>query len=177
MFSFIPEQQKKIITSQYRLRLVSLCFFALTAVSLIFFFSNLPAYFYGSVKVDEAKNRLKQSDKDNLGEEEEKYISEIKNANELIDKLNVKEDISITAPIKDLILLKKNIVIKSVSAKRDTDGKIVISGDALAPSREDLDSFVKKLKADSRFGDPAVPISGFVKSSNINFSFTIKTNY
>lgn len=176
MFSLLPEKQKKIISAQYKVRLISLWFLALTTVSIIFFFSVLPSYFYSSNKMVSAQ--AKSDTKNSAGDTPDaSFVDEIEHTLVYISKLEVVDPVNIMRPIEDLISIKKGVVINSVRITRGTEGNLTVSVSANAPKREDLVAFSKAVKADTRFKEVAIPISEFAKNTNISFSFNVTIKY
>jgi len=156
-------------------RLISLWFLALTTVSIIFFFSVLPSYFYSSNKISSIQAT---SDKNNLDATPDvSFVDEIEHTKVYIDKLEASDPVSIMRPIEDLISIKKGVLINSVRVTRGTEGSLTMNVTANAPKREDLVAFPKAVKADTRFKEVVIPISEFAKNTDISFNFNVTIKY
>jgi len=156
-------------------RLISLWFLALTTVSIIFFFSVLPSYFYSSNKISSIQAT---SDKNNLDATPDvSFVDEIEHTKVYIDKLEASDPVSIMRPIEDLISIKKGVLINSVRVTRGTEGSLTMNVTANAPKREDLVAFSKAVKADTRFKEVVIPISEFAKNTDISFNFNVTIKY
>lgn len=157
------------------MRLISLWFLALTTVSIIFFFSVLPSYFYSSNKISSIQAT---SDKNNLDATPDvSFVDEIEHTKVYIDKLEASDPVSIMRPIEDLISIKKGVLINSVRVTRGTEGSLTMNVTANAPKREDLVAFSKAVKADTRFKEVVIPISEFAKNTDISFNFNVTIKY
>lgn len=173
MFTLLPEQHKKKLWKQYRMRLVSFFCFFVTAVFLIAIGFLFPSYL--SLSLD--KNTL-SSDVSDL----ESKIS-IKNSKGLKETLDqIKTTLSLVKPDETSILNSIQIILKQMPGGisvqsinyirgQGAPSSITISG--IASERDNLISFTKQLQKELSFTNVTLPVSNLAKEFNVPFSLTI----
>lgn len=183
MINLIPNQEKKKMVRQFYYRLVIL-FLAMLSVS--FFIATLallPAYFFSSSKYKIASGKLDMQKAESaplFDKETEAIIKDINNKLNLIENAQ-KNKFLVSEKIINAILSKKisSIKITQISYENNAIGKspeeagrkVSISG--TAPSRETLLSFRKALEDSSDFKSVDLPISNFIKGSDIQFYLSL----
>lgn len=158
----------------YRLLILSLAI--LCACTAIVIVAILPSYLLSALKSRVAQARLeaqKAQPAPSFGDETLAVIKDLNKKLSIIENgqnnaLNVSDKV-----IKAVILKKSsNIKITEISYQVSPGGgQISISG--TAPSREELLSFRQALDDDPLFKNVDLPISNFVKGSDIQFSMSL----
>ncbi len=177
MINLLPYIEKKRIRGLYRLRLAvaALTFLSISGAVLVILFA--PSYILSNTKETFAQ---KQFDA-HQGNETAAIDADMSQS---IDDINKKLQIftglgkpflvsdSVIAPI--LRQKSQAIRIRQVAYTKSSDGKtpeVTLSG--TADSREALLSFVDRLKTEQAFSKINLPVSNFVKGSDIDFSLQI----
>ena len=144
---------------------------------LVAFFSLLPSYFISSVKNSLMSARLENQKLEPLplrGEDSLALLKDIDNKIILVEKFE-KNKFPLSVKVINAIILNKRPDIKITQISYENNGisekKISITG--IAPSREVLLLFREALENSSTFKNVNLPISNFVKGSNINFSLSL----
>ena len=178
MLNILPTEEKKKILVEYRLRLGVVSVFALGALVFSSLVLLAPSYMlavvkYNGISEELSALELKQS---NAGQEKE-VGAQIRDENKKID-LFLKGDTSgrLSPPqtILNIIGIKGDAIkiqgfIYDASALQE---RLVVTG--VAADREGLARFVETLKKDPTFTKVELPISSYVKSSNIDFSVVVE---
>ena len=178
MLNILPTEEKKKILVEYRLRLGVVSVFALGALVFSSLVLLAPSYMlavvkYNGISEELSALELKQS---NVGQEKE-VGAQIRDENKKID-LFLKGDTSgrLSPPqaILNIIGIKGDAIkiqgfIYDASALQE---RLVVTG--VAADREGLARFVETLKKDPTFTKVELPISSYVKSSNIDFSVVVE---
>ncbi len=177
MINLIPNEEKKIMFRDFYHRLLNVVLVMLAASFFIASLAITPAFlsaYYGGNLIN--KN-LQVQNTEIVSEVDQNTLSEVRSLQDkmsLIEKTQ-REKYLISNNIINEILIKKlnNIKITDISYKSSSPrGKIVnISG--LAPSREALLIFRKSFEENPAFKEVDLPISNFVKGSNIRFYLTL----
>ncbi len=177
MINLIPNAEKKEMIKGFYHRLAVL-FLIMAGVSfLIAFVAILPSYFLSSVKNRIVNTKLKIQKSEPTPVSNSQTLAVIKDLNTkltLIEKTQ-NSKVTILKEVINTIILKKtpNIKITDISYESDPlkGKKISIQGNA--PSREVLLLFRQKLEDDNTFKSVDLPISNFVKGSNIQFYLSL----
>ncbi len=171
MIKFLPEKNKKEIKIEYFSRVVVLVLIFLVFLGVFGVFSLFPGYiisYYRDISIAE-QSKSAQLNKVDVSVQEKT----VKTTNELISFLTQLEDKKPSVPMFN-ILAKVNsyIRITQISYTKDKDGfKFIVKG--TAKTREGLITFIRDLKADKNLSGVSLPVSDFVKSSDIDFSLNI----
>ncbi len=173
MINLIPNQEKKKMMKDFYYRLAVLFLLMLCVSLLIAGFALVPSYFLSVSKVNIARENLETQKSEPAPVFNQDASAMVKDLN---SKLNLVENAervkyTISEKVINAVLLKKipSIKITRISYENDSfkGKKIGISG--TAPSREVLLSFRQALENDASFKNVDLPISNFVKGSNIEF--------
>ena len=173
MINLIPNAEKKETIKDFYYRLVVL-FFIMAGISfLIAFVAILPSYFLSSTKNRIVNTKLEMQKSEPVPVLNSQTLVVIKDLNTkltLIEKTQ-NSKFTILKEIINAIVLKKmsNIKITDISYKNDLLKGKQISIQGNAPSREVLLLFRQKLEDDTTFKSVDLPISNFIKGSNIQF--------
>ena len=178
MINLLPVEKKKQILLEYRMRLgvvVIVAISALTTASLILL---IPSYLLSISKYNTATKNLAILEATQGGGLQEKEV------NAQIGAMNKKIEFFLRGagaqPFSPLEIISKILKIKGSTIKiqsfvysTNTQGRqLVITGKA--SSRDSLAEFVAALKEEPSFSRVELPISSYVKSSDIGFSLLIE---
>ncbi|OGI64176.1 hypothetical protein A2914_00520 [Candidatus Nomurabacteria bacterium RIFCSPLOWO2_01_FULL_41_21] len=179
MINLIPIEEKQKMTRAFYLRLTVVSLLVLGCSMLVAGVALLPSYFFVKVKQNLVLSKLEEQKAETLSSLE---LEAVTLTGKLNAKLNLVESSSqnkyiVSQKVINEILLKKipEIKITRISYSSSQEGrKIQISG--TAPSRDKLLSFNNALSNDPAFKQVDLPVSNFVKGSNISFFMTIIPN-
>lgn len=177
MINLIPNEEKKNKVKDFYFRL-SVVFLIILGFSMIIAsIMILPSYFLSSVKKNLVNTRLEMQKNEPVPVLDQKTlvdVSDLENKLKLIE--NTKQNkYTISQWIINEILFKKMNDIKITEIIYDntfSKGKI-ISVNGTAPNRERLLLFRQALEDDIAFKEVNLPISNFIKGSNIKFSLSL----
>ncbi len=177
MINLIPNQDKKKMIKSFYFRLTILSLWMLCIPLLILILVLLPSYFFSNYKNNLATKKLETQKAEQVplfDQETTAIIQEINTKLKLIEG-SQKNNFLPSEKVINAILIKNISSIKITQISYDnnsTNGKkIRISG--TAPSREVLLTFRQSLENDKAFKSVELPISNFVKGSNIQFYLSL----
>ncbi|MFA5936387.1 MAG: hypothetical protein WC822_00750 [Candidatus Paceibacterota bacterium] len=177
MINLIPNEEKKKITRDFYLRIITMIFVMLGSSVLIASILIFPTYIVSSVEKKAINEKLETQKKDAIPLPDQDTMMVIKN---LKDKLSLIENaqknkfVFSQKVINEIVLQKiSGIKITEISYQNDLKAgqKINISGKA--QSRDILLAFRRALEDDTAFSKVDLPISNFIKGSNIKFYLTL----
>ena len=177
MINLIPKEKKKKMTIDFYYRLVILFFAMLDFCIFVAFVSILPSYFISSMQNALINTRLETQKLEPISQAGEKSLAVVKDLNKKLSLIenSEKNKFLISVKVINAILLKKRPDVKITQILYENDGiqgkKIKIVG--TAPSREILLLFRKALEDSPGFKNIDLPISNFVKGSNIQFNLSL----
>lgn len=177
MINLLPIEKKKKILNDFYSRLIVVLFFALGISVFIASIVILPSYFMSSVKKNIVNQKLEVQKMEQIPKLDEQTLLTL---NSLNTKLNLVEK-----SINKKYLVSEKIIAEVVSRKisgisithisyenTGVNGRrISVTGTAL--SREKLLLFRQGLEDYSVFKSVDLPISNFVKGSNIKFNLNL----
>lgn len=177
MINLIPNAERKKMIKDFYLRLVVVVFFAIGLSVLAASILLLPSYFASNIKLNIANTKLATQRKEPVPDVDQKItgsIKEINNRLSLVERFQ-KDKYVVTERVINQVLLHKTADIKITEISYEESvpktQKIIING--TAPSRERLLVFRRALEEDTSFSKVDLPISNFIKGSNIQFSITL----
>jgi len=177
MINLIPIEEKRKNRRNFYLRILTVFLLMLSLAFLVADISVLPANIFSSLKKNLANIRLENIKKEPLpvvDEQTSNVINDLDNKLNLIDKIE-KEKFLVSKNVFDKILAEKTPDVKITNIFYETDPanqkSIIVSG--IATNREALLSFQNVLKADPIFSKVDLPISNFIKDSNIEFNLNL----
>ncbi len=177
MINLIPNEEKKKMSKDFYLRFVAILFIMLGISLLIALAAILPSYFFSSVEKKSISMELTQEDNEPISAPDQNTltaISDLKNRLGLIENVEKNKDIFSKRVIDEIIFKKiSGIKITRIFYQSGTPTGRSISIDGIAESREILLLFQQALEADVAFSKVDLPISNFVKGSNIKFSLNL----
>lgn len=189
MSNLLPEQYRKTLVREYKLRrliVVTWFVFILSLISLAFF---VPAFVF--IKIDESlvglqDNKSASAPTDAVGNETKnvsKTLAELDRASKIARELGsnpvafsvyeVMRVLQFKPPsirINEVAYVNKQTV--AVDDGGSAGSKIVVTMKGVADTRESLTVFGKFLAARPEFENVDVPISSFTKTTDIDFSLT-----
>ncbi len=173
MINLIPKEEKKAMIRGFYYRLVVL-FFTVIAVSLfIAGLTRLPSFFLSSTKISiaEANLNTQKNEPVPVPDQEALAVMQDLNAKLSIIKAASLNKFSVSRDVLSAIFLKKgsSIKITDITYTSDSTNGSQVYLQGLAPSREVLLSFRQALEDDPMFKQVDLPISNFVKGSDIEF--------
>ena len=177
MINLIPIEEKKKMVKDFYLRFIIICMINLGFVALIGSVALLPSYFFVSTKENVIKNKIENQNSIPLSTPDIETSTSVSSINKRLQIIeNAKQNkFFVTQKVINEILIKKipEIKINQITYEGNTpDGKkIQISGSA--PSREKLLFFRLALEDSGAFKKVDLPISNFVKGSDISFFITL----
>lgn len=177
MINLIPNEEKKKKVKDFYFRLSVAFFMVLGCSMIIATVAVTPSYFISLEKKNFINTALENQKNELVPLFDQKNLltfSDLKNKLKLIETAQQKKYI-VSEQVINEILLKKLPDIKITEIIYDstsTLGKtIIVNG--TAASREKLLLFRKALEDDVAFKKVNLPISNFIKGSNIKFSFNL----
>jgi uncharacterized membrane protein len=173
MINLIPKEEKKKMTIDFYYKILVLFFVMAGLSALVALVAILPAYFLSSMKYSLANAKLETQKGEPLPQEGEQTIAAIKDINNKLSLVEnaEKNKFPLSVKVINAVLLEKisNIEITEISYENNSVSGKKISITGTAPSREVLLLFREALENSSSFKSVDLPISNFVKGSNIQF--------
>jgi hypothetical protein len=173
MINLIPKEEKKRMKTDFYYRLFGL-FFSVFAFSLVLAsLFLLPAYFISSAKIPIMEIKLNAEKNGESSAFYEKSIALVKEINTKLDLIEKEKLIPSTRVFQGILQEKRaDIKITQILYENEASGKR-ISVTGIAPSREILLLFRLALENSPSFKNVDLPISNFVKGSDIQFNLNL----
>ena len=176
MINLIPNEEKKKMFKDFYFRLATLVFVLLSVSIFVGSISMLPSYFSSSVEKGFFEERLALQNfeaANSTGQNMSITVEDLKNRLNLIERETDNNFLSERVINKIISKRIEGIKINEISYQLGSSGeeKINVNGNAL--SREILLSFRLSFEKDQSFSKVDLPISNFVKGSDIEFSLTL----
>jgi Tfp pilus assembly protein PilN len=180
MINLIPNEEKKKMTKDFYLRLFTLSLIMLGMSLIVASIAILPSYFLSYAEENSINTNLESQKNESVFLPDQNISTIIK---DLKFKLNLienaqKKQATFSQRIINEIMLKKtpNIKITEISYQNDPQTGEQININGSASSREVLLSFRRVLENNAAFLKVDLPISNFVKGSNIKFYLSLIPN-
>lgn len=177
MINLIPKKERKRITKDFYYRLIVLFLVMLGFCVSVASVSIIPSYVLSSMKNTLINTKLETQKNEPLPPSGKESLSMIKSINSKLDLVenSEKNKFPLSEKVINAILFKKRPDIKITRILYENDEvkgkKISIAG--TAPSREVLLLFRRALEDDPTFKNIDLPISNFVKGSDIQFYLSL----
>ena len=177
MINLIPNKEKKEMVKAFYYRLLVLFLVTIGFSVFLIFVSILPSYFVSSVKMNFVNKKLENQKQELVPSPDQKILAEIKNIDTKLDVIENAENsqFSFSKKIINSVLANKisGIRIDAFSYQDNVvEGKkIKITG--IASSRKALLLFRQSFEDDTAFKAVDLPISNFVKGTNIQFYLSL----
>lgn len=178
MFELLPKNQKKELKREYFLRILTVILFLFFVIGILSLVSISPSYFLSLEKEKIVAKQFAEMEKlRNTNESDKESQSEIKKFKELNSFLKPPEKIVLIGDLVANIVNDKSQGIKihniSVNSYKKEKYQVIIKGNA--SSRDILKLFVENLKEGGMFESVDLPISNFMKVTDIDFYITLIT--
>lgn len=177
MLNLLPIQEKKKVLTEYRLRFFAFAVFTLGALIVANLALLTPSYLlavskYESISADLAEKQAKQG----AGGQVKTIDGQVRAINKEISLFLNDSSVKRVSPAEAMakIIRIKSAAIKIQGFSYDAGGpqeRIVVSG--IANDRDSLAQFVDELKKEGTFSSVDLPVSSYVKSTNIDFSIVL----
>ena len=186
MINLIPKEEKRKIAKVFYYRLAVVYLLTLSFSVLIGTVAIVPSYFLTKIKKDSIDKKLEIQKAEPAPLLEEKTRAIIKDLNLKLSLFENKKnnEFIVSQKIINAIILKKisGIKITDISYEDNYQNNSIplqnkkVSIRGIAPSREVLLLFRKALEDDVTFKSVNLPISNFIKGSNIQFYLNLIPN-
>ena len=177
MINLIPNEEKKEMAKDFYLRLATMSFLMLGISFLVSSVLIVPSYILSSSEKSSFETKLEIQKGEVIPLPDQNTISVIKDLKTKISLVEntEKNKVIFSQKILNEIILKKipSIKITAISYQSDSQKGKTISIVGKAPSREVLLSFRRALEDNPAFSKVDLPISNFIKGSNIRFYLTL----
>lgn len=177
MINLIPNEEKKKIIADFYFRFFSVFFIMLALGFCILAVLLFPSYFLSVIENRSVNARLVSQANEAIPLPDKNTLSAVDDLNK---KISIAEDFekqnqSLIGKVMDPVLSSKikDIKITSLSYMKlpEKPGQMTVSG--VATNREALVLFRQNLEKNVAFSSVDLPISNFVKGSNIRFSLEL----
>jgi hypothetical protein len=177
MINLIPKEEKKRMVRGFYYRLAVLCLIMIDFAILIALVVILPAYFISSARNSAIEAKLEVQKKEPqplIGEQSLMIVKDVNNKLSLVENAE-KNKFLVSVKVIDAVISNKRLDIKITQIVYQNDPtlgkKISLLG--TAPSREVLLLFSQALADNANFKNVDLPISNFIKGSNIQFNLNL----
>lgn len=173
MFKLLPEQTKKKIEKEYRLRRTVVLAFTLSLVLVIFAVGAFPSYLISHSRVEEARAKASASIESATSKDNE-VLGML--AEEVRTKISLLSSTNTGKPYESFreaaILAPEGIKIRSFRLEYvERNGTLVLDG--IAANRKALLDYQKILQSSGTFTGADLPVSQFAKDKDIEFTLTL----
>lgn len=173
MINLIPIEDRKKMAKDFYFRFFAVFFVMLGFSVFIASVAVLPSYFFSLVKKSSTNAKLEMQKKELMPLLDQETLAVIEN---LKDKLSLIENaelnkFEVSQKVINEIISKKmpDINVNRIFYENDPIKKKFVSINGIAPSREVLLLFRQALEENTAFSKVDLPISNFIKGSNIEF--------
>ncbi len=169
----LPQQEQSRLRRAYQFRIAALGTMMASLVMLVAVALLLPAYILTSIRRQTVADRLKMLDTREIDSKVGSLNSIITDINDRLKIFKKPNEIMVVS--SDMLLpvlaqTKSTLLVNSFSTDRTPEGLYTISVGGVAKNREALLMFERALRATPTFTGVDVPISNFVRGSDILFS-------
>lgn len=176
MINVLPQLEKQGLRREYYLRLAIVCLCNLTFLSMLATILLLPSYMLSASKEDSLEERLATMNKENgdvsladLNTFIEKINSTLSLFNINTPSRNISQDVLYPVLTVRTSSIKINQIL--FAERGESGAELDLHG--VAKDRESLQTFKLALEKTGKYQSVEVPISSFVKKSNIEFTITV----
>ncbi len=180
MINLIPNEEKKRMLRGFYYRAIVVFILGLSFAVFTSVVAISPAYFLSTVKKNLTVDKLEELTKEEvptIDQATERVIADLNHKLSVVENARL-NNFFVSENVINAIILRKLRDIKiyqiSYNTQIDSGAEIIIRG--MAPSRERLLLFRRALEDSSAFKEVDLPISNFVRGSNIEFSINLKPN-
>ncbi|MFA6273719.1 MAG: hypothetical protein WC662_00995 [Candidatus Paceibacterota bacterium] len=177
MINLIPIEEKKRQNRIFYFKLIVVFLWVLGFLVLITSIIITPSYFASNIKKSLIVDKIEAQKNERIPVLDQEALLAIKDLNNKISLIEdaQKNEFLVSQNVINEILLKKmpDIKINQISYENNLNEGAIVQIRGSAPSRERLLSFRKSLEDDSFFLKVNLPISNFVKGSDIQFYLSL----
>lgn len=177
MINLIPNEEKKMMIKDFYYRLVTVILLMLSLVALIASVALLPSYFLSSVKKNVINEQLDKEIVEEISSYDQQTllaVSALDSKLSLLEKSERDKFLVSDRVISEILSNRiSNIKITQISFENNEIKGKQISIRGTAPSRERLTLFRRALESNPLFKEVDLPISNFIKGSNIQFYLSL----
>ncbi len=172
----LPPSNKKAIRKKYWIRLIATSLGFFTMIEMLLIILLIPPYFLSVSKEKLAENRLETLN--NLNPEIktlniEKTIKNINNKLTFLSNKNLNQQISENIFGQLLKNKPSGILLTQILYNKKTDGSLALDLHGTAKNRAVLSAFKLSLDNNLNYKSVNLPISSFLKKTNLNFTISI----
>lgn len=177
MINLIPNEEKKKTARDFYLRLITLFFIMLGLSLAVTSTAILPSYFLSSIEKDFINSKLESQKNESVSLADQNtsaVVGDLKNKLGLIEKIEKNKSIFSQKIINEILLKKMpNIKITGIFYQNNSRSGKTINISGIAPNREGLLLFRRILEDNTAFSKVNLPISNFIKGSDIKFYLSL----
>lgn len=175
MFNLLPENLRKKIITEYKLRLVIVIILSVIIVQMSFLVFLFPSWLISYYKEKDSSIRNEEINQFLSTLDISSTTSYIRSLNTTLNIVNETLEYPKLVPVLDSILAKRtsNIRFKGINYSVNSSDSAVITLSGIGSTRESLVSFTKSLEQIESFKKVDLPISNLAKDKNIDFSISI----
>lgn len=177
MINLIPNEEKKKMRRDFYYRLMVMFLVAVAMSIFIGVIVLVPSYVLSAVKSKLALEKLELQKSEPVPVPDQVTLDAIATLDKkisIIEKI-IQKPFGVADRVVSGVIVNKmpDIKIYSIAYKNDDESGRVIDIKGIAPSRNRLLAFRLALEDDDNFEKVDLPISNFVRGSNIDFSLTL----
>ncbi|MBP9748413.1 MAG: hypothetical protein KBD17_02210 [Candidatus Pacebacteria bacterium] len=177
MINLIPNEEKKKIARHFYFRLAVVSLLMVSLVICFTIMAILPSYILSKTKEDVADSKLTMQKSEPvpiLDQNTSDAIADLDGKLSLVENLSANKFVVTERVIKEILNSKiSDVKISRISYENDSVQGKKIGIDGEASSRERLLLFRQALEDNKAFQNVDLPISNFVKGSNIQFHLSL----
>lgn len=177
MINLIPNEEKKRMRTEFYFRLIVMFFVVMGFSVFVSVIPLVPSYVFSITENKSAEARLLSQQKSTPLEPSEDTVFLIQNINQKIKTISDirNKKVFVSQYIIDQLVQNKPSEIKiNQITYTSSSGEYLVSIRGVAPSRDGLLSFKQYLEKNPSFKEVDLPISNFIKGSNIQFDIKLK---
>lgn len=168
-----PEQKKKII-HEYHVRFFVLAFALLLCIQVISIVLLVPSYTTSKIRADAANSQSSILQAQSVSEKVTTLNNLVKKTNDYVSVfVSLPTSTDIIGAINSIVDNRGTVKIKGLVYNSSQNSLQQIIAQGVAPTRQDLLDFVKRLKEQPGVLSATSPLSDFSQAQNINFSVTV----
>ncbi len=172
MLKLLLKEEKREIKIEYGIRFLTILFFGISFVLILFLISLIPSFFVLKIDKDVLVQELSVAQNSELNEDKKRLREKLQS---LQSTLNIVDEptTEISYYIQQITDRQpRNVSISSIGFSKENSKKVILL-QGNANSRESLASFTDSLEMVSEFESVNLPFSSFARGADIPFSITI----
>lgn len=175
MFNLLPENLRKNIITDYRLRLTILSLLFVVLIQVCFLIFLFPTWLTSNYKEKDYLIRSEEMNTFLSTLDLASTTSNVKNLNNKLSTINENLSYPLSLPIINNILSKKttNIKISGIYYTINSKNSGLVTVNGVSDKRDSLVLFAENLRSIPEFKKVDLPISNLAKDKNIEFTINI----